>query len=117
MNSNPSPLIAVPSPPSRRRALWPILVVAALLVVVPFWSWYSTWFGRKLSDAQITQYLSGSEKPRQMQHALLQIEQRMVAGDPSVKRWYPQIVALKGHAIPEIRVTAAWLMGQDNPLR
>jgi len=112
LNSDSSPLIAVP--PSRRRTLWPIWVVAALLVIVPFWSWYSTWFGRKLSDAEITQYLSGSEKPRKMQHALLQIEQRIIARDANVKQWYPQIAALKNNALPEIRVTAAWVMGQDN---
>ncbi len=114
MDSNSSSLIAAPSPHSRRRALWPIWIVAALLVIVPFWSWYSTWFGRKLSDAEVTQYLSGSEKPRKTQHALLQIEERIVAGDPAVKQWYPLITALKNHAVPEIRGNAAWVMGQDN---
>jgi hypothetical protein len=100
--------------PRRRRAAWPLVVVAALLVIVPFWTWYGTWFGRQLSDEQLTQYFSGSEKPRKLQHALLQLEQRIVAGDQSVKPWYPRIVELKDHAVPEIRVTAAWVMGQDN---
>jgi len=103
-----------PAAPRRRWASLPILIVAALFILVPFWTWYGTWFGRKLSDAQITEYLSDNQKPRKIQHALLQLEQRVVAGDPAVKRWYPQIAGLANHPVPEIRGAAAWVMGQDN---
>jgi HEAT repeat protein len=90
------------------------LIVAALFVIVPFWTWYGTWFGRPLNDEQIARYLGGQGKPRQTQHALLQIEQRLRKGDPAAKRWYPQVASLAGHPVPEIRLTAAWVMGQDN---
>jgi len=36
------------------------------------------------------------------------------ANDPSVRRWYPQIVQLASDPVDEIRVTDAWVMGQDN---
>jgi hypothetical protein len=81
---------------------------------VPLWTWYGTWFGRRLSDEQITQYLADNQKPRKIQHALSQIEQRIRMNDPAVKQWYPRVIALANHPIPEIRVTAAWVMGQDN---
>jgi biotin carboxyl carrier protein len=51
--------------------------------------------------------------PREIQHALTQIESRIEVGDPSVHRWYPQVVALSSDPIDEIRVTDAWVMGQD----
>jgi biotin carboxyl carrier protein len=38
----------------------------------------------------------------------------MEVGDPAVKRWYPQLVALARDPLSEIRLTDAWVMGQDN---
>lgn len=103
-----------PITPHRRWAALPVLIVAGLFVLVPLWTWYGTWFGRRLSDEQITQYLADNQKPRKIQHALSQIEQRIRMNDPAVKQWYPRVIALANHPIPEIRVTAAWVMGQDN---
>jgi biotin carboxyl carrier protein len=97
-----------------RRGLAPMLIVAALLVLVPFWVWYGTWFGRPLGDEQMTAYLGERQKLRQVQHALTEIDRRIRAGDRGAERWYPQVVALKDHPVPEIRVEAAWVMGQDN---
>jgi hypothetical protein len=88
--------------------------VAALFIIVPFLAWYFTWFGRGLSDETIEKYLSDQGSPRHVQHALTQIEARIEAGDPSAKRWYPQIVALSHSGTMEIRQTVAWVMGQDN---
>ena len=51
---------------------------------------------------------------REIQHALAQLETRIEARDPRVKQWYPQIVALATDPVDEIRVTDAWVMGQDN---
>ncbi len=87
------------------------LAVAA--VVIPFWFWMDTWFGRKLDDDQIREYLADTDSPRKTQHALAQISERMTQGDPSVRRWYPDILALSRHELPELRLTAAWLMGDD----
>ena len=98
----------------RRRSSLPLIILAAIFIVVPFLTWYGTWFGRSLSDAQIDEYLADEKRPRHIQHALSQIEERMSKGDASAKRWYPQIVALSGNAVAELRKTAAYLMGFDN---
>jgi biotin carboxyl carrier protein len=92
----------------------PILILAVLFVAATFLAWYFTWFGRGLSDADISKYLADTNNPRHVQHALLQIQQRMERGDASAKNWYPQVIALSGNQEAEFRLTAAWLMGFDN---
>lgn len=98
----------------RRKYPWAIFVVALLFVLIPFFSWYGTWFGRPLSDANLQQYLNDKEKPRSVQHALAQIGNRIIEGDQTVKRWYSSVVTASEHPTPEVRMTAAWVMGQDN---
>jgi HEAT repeat protein len=97
----------------RRRTPWTLVFLAVLFVVVPFFAWYGTWFGRSLSDDEIEKYLSEQDKPRHVQHALAQIEKRISKSDQSAKRWYPSVVALAGSPQNEIRLTAAWVMGAD----
>lgn len=110
---NPS----APEPPrgraSFRPPLWLLFLVVAF-VLVPFLFWRSTWFGRPLTEEETARYLADAEHPRQAQHALVQIGERILRGDPGVKRWYPQVRQLSSHEAPEIRATAAWVMGQDN---
>ncbi|MBI2816587.1 MAG: HEAT repeat domain-containing protein [Acidobacteria bacterium] len=98
----------------RKRASRTLAVVAILLVVIPFLFWRDTWFGRPLSDAELTKYISDTTKPRQTQHALVQIGERMARGDTSVSRWYAQVAGLAASVHSEIRVTAAWVMGGDS---
>lgn len=102
-----------PGTPSRKYP-WAIVVVVVLFVIVPFVSWYGTWFGRPLSDAKMQEYLHDQNKPRNVQHALSQIGNRIIDGDQSVKRFYPDVVAASENKQPEVRMTAAWTMGQDN---
>lgn len=92
----------------------PILILAALFIAATFLAWYFTWFGRELSDADISTYLADEKNPRHVQHALLQIQQRMERGDATSKAWYPQVIALSGSQETEFRLTVAWLMGFDN---
>ena len=92
----------------------PILFLAVLFVAATFLAWYFSWFGRELSDADISKYLSDEKNPRHVQHALLQIQHRMVRGDANVRNWYPQLVTLSGSSETEFRLTVAWLMGFDN---
>ncbi|HEY7545930.1 MAG TPA: hypothetical protein VID27_13645, partial [Blastocatellia bacterium] len=54
-------------PTARRKFPWGMIVVAALFVIIPFLSWYGTWFGRELSDEQVETYLNDNEKPRNIQ--------------------------------------------------
>ncbi len=91
-----------------------ILAVALLFVSMPFLFWNATWFGRPLTDTQISKALADRSRPREIQHVLTQLEARIESHDPSVRKWYPQIVALAGDPVDEIRVTDAWVMGQDN---
>lgn len=97
----------------RRRSPLPLLIVAVLFIIIPFLTWYGTWFGRTLSDQEIGEYLADQQNTRHVQHALAQVEERMTKHDESVKHWYPQIVALANSPEPEIRKTAAWVMGRD----
>ncbi|HLL73982.1 MAG TPA: HEAT repeat domain-containing protein [Pyrinomonadaceae bacterium] len=98
----------------RRRTPWPLVVVAVLFVVVPFLSWYWTTFLRPLDDEKITEYLNDREKPRHVQHALEQIDKKIVAGDAGARKWYPQIVNVASSPVADLRMAAAWVMGDDN---
>jgi len=92
----------------------PILILAGLFVAATFLAWYFTWFGRELSDADISKYLADEKNPRHVQHALLQIQQRIERGESTSKNWYPKLIALSGSPETEFRLTVAWLMGFDN---
>lgn len=91
-----------------------ILTLAVLFVVATFLAWYFTWFGRELSDADISKYLNDEKSPRHVQHALNQIQQRIERGDANAKNWYPQLIALSSNPETEFRLTVAWVMGTDN---
>jgi biotin carboxyl carrier protein len=82
-------------------------------VVVPFLFWRGTWFGTSLTESQMGQYLSDWNKPRKIQHALVQIEKRMISGDQELRHWYPNVQKVARHPSKEVRLTAAWVMGQD----
>jgi hypothetical protein len=84
-----------------------------LIVLMPFLFWWNTWFGRHLSDQQMTEYLHDDKKPRHIQHALVQLGDRMSHADVAAKPWYPDILRLAGNPIEEVRNTDAWVMGQD----
>lgn len=98
----------------KRRSPWPLALIAALFVIAAFFTWYGNWFGRNLSDEDISRYLTEDSKPRHVQHALFQIAERMNNHDPNVKKFYPQVLALSSSPVTEIRQTTAWIMGQDN---
>jgi len=95
-----------------RKAYLLITVFALLLVLFPFLFWYYTWFGRKLSDSDITEYFADKAKPRHAQHALVQVGERLMHGQ-NVSQWYPEVIAEAGSPNLELRQTAAWIMGQD----
>ena len=108
------PEIRVSEKRSRAPGSGPILILAILFVAATCLAWYFSWFGRGLSDADISKYLADDKKPRHVQHALVQIQKRMERADGSAKIWYPQLVALSGNPETEYRLTVAWLMGFDN---
>jgi biotin carboxyl carrier protein len=99
-----------------------------LIVLMPFLFWWNTWFGRHLSDQQLTEYLHDDKKPRHIQQALVQISERMggsnqagqnqtqqdqAAHVAAAQRWYPDLIRLASYPVEEVRNTDAWVMGQD----
>jgi len=102
---------ARPRMSARNRFLF--FLVAWLIVLLPFLFWWSTWFGRPLSARQIGEYLNDEKHPRHIQHALVQLGDRMARQDATAKHWDPDVVRLATHPIEEVRNTDAWVMGQD----
>lgn len=96
---------------ARNRFLF--FLVAWLIVLMPFLFWWSTWFGRHLSDKQISEYLNDAKHPRHIQHAFVQLGERMERHDASAASWYPELVRLSSYPVEEVRNTDAWLMGLD----
>jgi hypothetical protein len=88
-------------------------VTAWLICLMPFLFWWNTWFGRKLSDQQLTEYLHDTKKPRHIQQALVQVGERITRQDKTAKQWYPDLARLAADPVVEVRNTDAWIMGQD----
>ncbi len=84
-----------------------------LIVLMPFLFWWSTWFGRPLTNQQLNEYLHDDKKPRHIQHALVQMGERMSHRDAAAQQWYPDLLRLAGYQVEEVRNTDAWVMGQD----
>lgn len=114
MDNGNHPEIKVSEARRRTPGSGPILLLAALFVAATFLAWYFSWFGRELSHEDISKYLADEKNPRHVQHALLQVQQRMERGDPETKNWYPRLITLSGSPETEFRLTVAWLMGFDN---
>jgi hypothetical protein len=113
---NPSEIASSGSPKARRMSTGQrilFFVTAWLIVLMPFLFWWNTWFGRHLSDKQLNEYLHDEKKPRHIQHALVQIGERMSRHDASVTRWYPDVARLASYPVEEVRNTDAWVMGQN----
>src|SRR5215467_4338828 len=111
VNAEDKPARSRPRMSTRSRLLF--FLTAWLIVLMPFLFWWSTWFGRPLSEKQIGEYLNDEKHPRHIQHALLQLGDRMARRDRVAKHWYSDIARLAAHPIEEVRNTDAWVMGQD----
>jgi hypothetical protein len=121
MNTAPQAAESSPAPPKSAMAkkwLIAILVLTFAFVLMPFLLWYMTTFSRPLSDADIAVYFTDSIHPRRAQHALSQIADRIMSPNAAIresaKTWYPEVVKYSTGGSDELRVTAAWVMGQDN---
>jgi hypothetical protein len=116
-----NPAIPTPTKPGlKRRWLFVILALTFLFVLMPFLFWQATWFGKPLNDAQLQKSLVDREHPREIQHALSQVADRMLARDAftrdSARQFYPQVVQIAQNGQDELRLTATWVMGQDNSI-
>ena len=112
--AQPLPEKTAPTKPGMSRAQKLLFFLTAWLIcLMPFLFWWNTWFGRKLSDQQLTEYLHDSKKPRHIQQALVQVGERITRHDSTAKQWYPELVILAADPVEEVRNTDAWVMGQD----
>lgn len=108
---NPVQKPARPRMSTRNRLLF--FLTAWLLVLMPFLFWWSTWFGRALTAKEMNEYLNDNAHPRHIQHAIVQLGQRMSQHDASAAQWYGDLVRLASNSHEEVRSTDAWVMGQD----
>jgi hypothetical protein len=73
-NPHPSPPAEAahqfPSPACPALRNFCSFLTAWLICLMPFLFWWNTWFGRKLSDQQLNEYLHDAKKPRHIQQAL-----------------------------------------------
>ena len=118
MSANPIPVQpprdAQPQKPGMSRIQKLLFFLAAWLIcLMPFLFWWNTWFGRKLSDQQLNEYLHDTKKPRHIQQALVQVGERITRQDATAKQWYPDLARLAADPVEEVRNTDAWVMGQD----
>jgi hypothetical protein len=111
---------ASPTPKSGIAQKWliGILVLTFAFVLMPFLLWYMTTFTRPLTDADLASYFADTLHPRRAQHALSQVADRIMSPNAgireSAKSWYPEVVKFSEQGSDELRVTSAWVMGQDN---
>lgn len=111
VGENPAPPSSRPRMSTRNRLLF--FLTAWLLVLMPFLFWWGTWFGRVLTPKEMGEYLNDNAHPRHIQHAIVQLGQRMSQHDSSAARWYGDLVRLASNSHEEVRSTGAWVMGQD----
>src|SRR6202023_41460 len=113
MSALPAPAQKTPAPDTEAVAPHPkprmstrnrLIFIATgwLIVLMPFLFWWNTWFGRQLSDQQLHEYLQDDKKPRHIQHALVQIGERLTRHAATVTRWYPDVVRLASYPIEEV---------------
>src|SRR5579863_70923 len=109
---------ASPKPGMAKKWLVAILVLTFAFVLMPFLLWYMTTFTRPLNDADLSTYFADTLHPRRAQHALSQVADRIMSPNSgirdSAKLWYPEVIQFSEQGSDELRVTAAWVMGQDN---
>lgn len=106
-----------PAKPMAKRWLYAILILAFLFVLMPYLFWQATWFGRPLDDAQMAKAFADTKHPREAQHALSQVADRIVSPNSDVRasarNWYPKVLGQSFSSDEALRTTAAWVMGQD----
>src|SRR5580693_7215441 len=115
MSANPPPALQneTRKPGMSRTQKLLFFLTAWLICLMPFLFWWNTWFGRKLTDQQLNEYLHDAKKPRHIQQALVQVGERITRRDATAKQWYPDLVHLAANPVEEVRNTDAWVMGQD----
>ena len=118
MSANPQPVSQADAAPTQKPGMSRtqkllFFLTAWLICLMPFLFWWNTWFGRKLSDQQLNEYLHDTKKPRHIQQGLVQVSERIARHDATAKQWYSELVELASDPVEQVRNTDAWVMGQD----
>ena len=74
--------------------------------------WHDVWFGRSLDNQELGEYLADEASPRRIQHALVQLGERMDRGEGLLDVWHQRVLELTEHGQLEIRTLSAWIMGK-----
>src|ERR1700756_5776524 len=111
MPDQPTSATPPAKPGLKRRWLFVILALTFLFVLMPFLFWQATWFGKPLNDTQLQKSFSDREHPREIQHALSQVADRILSRDSrtrdSARPFYSQIIQIARTGQDELRLTAA----------
>src|SRR6202050_1400181 len=116
MSANPQAVSQTDAAPTRKPGMSRtqkllFFLTAWLICLMPFLFWWNTWFGRKLSDQQLNQYLHDTKKPRHIQQALVQVGERITRQDATAKQWYPELVRLAADPGGEVGTHGAGGLG------
>ncbi|MDP7035290.1 MAG: HEAT repeat domain-containing protein [Planctomycetota bacterium] len=96
----------------RSRVFLVVVVLAA--IYIPFQFWVDTSFRTSLDDDSLRGYLTRPEKPRHIQHALVQLTQRIQEDRGTAEPFYEDALRLVEHKESAIRSMLAWVLGFDN---
>ncbi|MBI4569136.1 MAG: HEAT repeat domain-containing protein [Planctomycetes bacterium] len=97
------------------RARFLLFLASVAAVGVPLITWYLTYFGRPLADDEIMRRLTEPDvKPRDIQHALNLLVDRVERRESAARQFHGPVAALASHREAEIRVEAALVMGGDS---
>ena len=88
-----------------------LLLVAVLVLGMAFWSWRGSAFQSPLSDEEIQAALEPGADARETQHALSKLYDRWAEGDAASLGFLDAVIRQKDHEDPQIRRTAAWVLG------
>lgn len=97
----------------KKRGPMLVGVIIVITAAIGAASWYSSSFKRGLTDDQILERLSSDASPRDVQHALAQLEERLSPRYEGRERFRDAVVALVASEHVEIRRQVAWVMGRE----
>jgi len=99
--------------PDKKRGPWLVAIVIVATAGIGAASWFSSSFKRDLTDEEIITRLDPGAPPRDIQHALSQLEGRLGPDYEERGRFREPVVALVDSEYVEIRRQIAWVMGRE----
>lgn len=101
------------SKPDKKRGPLMVGIIIVATAGIGAASWFSSSFDRGLTDDQILERLDPGAPPRDVQHALTQLEERLGPRYEGRERFREPVAALARSEHVEIRRQVAWVMGRE----